>query len=123
MLDTSFCIRLLDDSDALHANAIDYYKYFLAERINIHLSTIAVAEYAVGDDPDNLPLSKMRLEVFDYFDAKKAGQFHKLIKGDKANIPQFNRRIITNDVKILATIGAKNIDAIISKDLNTTRIT
>jgi hypothetical protein len=30
----------------------------------------------------------------------------------------YNRRIITNDVKILAQIGTKKIDAIISKDVN-----
>ena len=45
MLDTSFCIRLLDDSDDLHINALEYFRFFLQEKIIIHLSTIAVAEY------------------------------------------------------------------------------
>ena len=56
MLDTSFCIRLMDDTEALHTNAMEYYRYFLREKITMHISTIAVAEYAVGDDPQNLPL-------------------------------------------------------------------
>ena len=118
MLDTSFCIRLLDNTDELHQNALQYYKYFLTEKISIHVSTIAIAEYSVVDDPANLPLDKIRLEAFDFIDAKTAGQFHKTIRGDKVNIPQFNRRIIANDVKILAQLHSKKIDAIISKDLN-----
>jgi len=51
MLDTSFCIRLMDANDELHTNALEYFKFFLQEKIIIHLSTIVVAEYAVGDDP------------------------------------------------------------------------
>lgn len=51
-------------------------------------------------------------------DAVTAGQLHKEIKGNSQNIPEYNRRIIANDVKIFAQIKTKNIDAIISKDLN-----
>ena len=118
MLDTSFCIRLLDNTDALHQNALDYFKYFLLEKITIHISTIAVAEYAVGDDPGNLPINNLQIEAFDFLDAKTAGLYHKEIKGNQSNIPNYHRRIITNDVKILAQIGTKGIDAIISKDVN-----
>jgi predicted nucleic acid-binding protein len=118
MLDTSFCIRLLDKNDALHQNALDYFKYFLSEKISIHISTIAVAEYAVVDDPANLPINNLQIEAFDFLDAKTAGLFHKEIKGHQSNVAGYNRRIITNDVKILAQIGTKKIDAIISKDVN-----
>jgi len=62
MLDTSFCIRLMDENDNLHSNALEYFNFFLQEKIIIHLSTIVVAEYAVGDNPENLPLEKV-----DYF--------------------------------------------------------
>lgn len=118
MLDTSFCIRLLDKADTLHQNALEYFKYFLLEKISIHLSTIAVAEYAVGDDPANLPVNNLQIEAFDFLDATTAGIFHKEIKGNQSNIPGYHRRIITNDVKILAQIGTKKIEAIISKDVN-----
>ena len=40
MLDTSFCIRLLDKNDALHQNALDYFKYFLTEKITVHIRRI-----------------------------------------------------------------------------------
>jgi predicted nucleic acid-binding protein len=118
MLDTSFCIRLMDQADPLHQNALDYYKYFLTEKISLHVSTIVIAEYAVGDDPANLPLNNLQIETFDFLDAIAAGQFHKEIKGNSHNIPEYNRRIIANDVKIFAQIKTKNIDAIISKDVN-----
>jgi predicted nucleic acid-binding protein len=117
MLDTSYCIRLMDNTDPLHQHALDYFKYFLNEKISMHVSTIAVAEYAVGDDPRNLPLDKIRLESFDFRDAETAGLFHKTVKGNQSNIANYNRRIITNDVKIIAQVRTKSIDAIISKDI------
>lgn len=118
MLDTSFCIRLMDKNDILHQNALDYYKYFLNEKISMHISTIVVAEYAVGDDPANLPLDNMQIESFDFVDGKTAGLFHREIKGNQANIIGYNRRIIANDVKILAQIQNNKIEGIISKDVN-----
>jgi predicted nucleic acid-binding protein len=121
MLDTSFCIRLMDKSDPLHQNALDYYKYFLTEKITMHISTIAVAEYAVGDDPANLPLNNLQIETFDFLDGETAGSFHKELSGNSNNIEGYNRRIIANDVKILAQIKTKKIDAVISKDLNSLR--
>jgi hypothetical protein len=96
----------------------NYYKYFLSERITMHISTIVIAEYAVGDDPANLPLSNFQIESFDFIDGKLAGLFHKEIRGDQANIQGYNRRIIANDVKILAQIQNKKIEGIISKDVN-----
>jgi predicted nucleic acid-binding protein len=118
MLDTSFCIRLMDKNDSLHQNALSYFKYFLAAKITIHVSTIVIAEYAVGDDPTNLPLSNLQIEAFDFMDGKMAGIFHKQIKGDKENVHGFNRRIIANDVKILAQIHNKKVEGIISKDIS-----
>ncbi len=44
MLDTSFFIRLLNDEDVLHSNAVGYFKYFLENEINLKVSTISIAE-------------------------------------------------------------------------------
>jgi predicted nucleic acid-binding protein len=121
MLDTSFCIRLMDKNDALHQNALDYYKHFLTEKISVHISTIVIAEYTVGDDPANLPINNLQIEAFDFLDAKTAGLFHRQIIGDKANVSGYNRRIIANDVKILAQIQNKGIEALISKDLQSVK--
>jgi len=32
MLDTSFCIRLMDENSDLHSNALEYFKFFLQEK-------------------------------------------------------------------------------------------
>lgn len=117
MLDTSFCIRLMDKNEALHIHALEYFKYFLSEKITMHISTIAVAEYAVGDDPAHLPLHNLQIEAFDFKDATQAGIFHKALRGNQHNIQGYNRRIIANDVKMLAQIAVKKINAIISKDI------
>lgn len=117
MLDTSFCIRLMDGEDPLHQNALTYFRYFLVEKIAIHLSTIAVAEYAVGDDPSNLPIDKLQLEAFDFRDAATAGLLHRELIGQKTNVEGYNRRIIANDLKILAQIKTRSIDSIITKDV------
>jgi len=74
MLDTSFCIRLMDVNSDLHSNALEYFKFFLQEKIVVHISTIVVAEYAVGDDPQNLPLNNLQIETFDFRDAATDGR-------------------------------------------------
>lgn len=117
MLDTSFLIRLMDENEPLHNNALEYFKYFLENKITMHVSTVAVAEYTVCDDPENIPVNYIQIEAFDFRDGVTAGHFHRVISGDKNNIPDYNRRIIANDVKILAQIRTKQIDAIITKDL------
>lgn len=122
MLDTSFCIRLMDANDPLHLQALEYFKYFLQEKIIIHLSTIVTAEYAVGDDPQNLPLDNLQIETFDFRDAVTTGQFHRELFGNKTNIKGYNRRVVANDVKILAQIKNRGIPAIISKDVQSNQI-
>ena len=121
MLDTSFCIRLMDNTDSLHQNALDYYKHFLTEKVTMHISTIVVAEYAVGDDPNNLPLNNLQIESFDFLDAGVAGNFHRIIKGNQDNVEGYSRRIVANDVKILAQIQTKKIEGIISKDIKSVK--
>ena len=56
LLDTSFIIRLLSESDELHNNAVTYFKYFLEHGIDMKFSTISIAEYCVigkGIEPGN----------------------------------------------------------------------
>lgn len=41
LLDTSFFVRLLNDADALHTNAMNYFKYFLEQDMIMKVSTIS----------------------------------------------------------------------------------
>ncbi|MCG2760946.1 MAG: hypothetical protein L6407_07015 [Candidatus Delongbacteria bacterium] len=104
MLDTSFCIRLLNPEDKLHFNAKNYFKYFLEHNIVMKLSTIAVAEYCAGGSIKELPLEKVRIVPFNIDHAEKAGKFAKIIF-QKNNLTQDKlkpRAIIPNDTKLFA---------------------
>lgn len=117
LLDNSFCIRLLKSDDEYHQNAIEYFEYFLENKIELYLSTIVVSEYAVGDNPDNLlALNVFRLLEFDYSDAKTAGSFFLELKENKELRESEQRKVIINDLKLFAQIHNRQIDAYISKD-------
>lgn len=58
LLDTSFFIRLLNEEDPLHNNALGYFRYFLEHDFVIKISTIAIAEYCVRGEVSELPLKK-----------------------------------------------------------------
>lgn len=104
LLDTSFFIRLLNDEDPLHKNARDYYKYFMDHGIEVHISTISIAEYCVKGDIHELPLRNVQIVPFNLNHAKQAGKFaeaiftQKNITGEELN----PRAIIPNDSKLFA---------------------
>lgn len=116
LLDTSFCIRLLKSNDTLHQNAKDYFKYFLEKKIEIYLSSIVVAEYAVKDDPANLPLEFVKIIPFDFFDGKTAGEFHSILIDHKDQTVNIERNVIKDDCKLMAQLFNRNIQGYITKD-------
>jgi len=79
LLDTSFFIRLLNDEDELHENALSYYKYFLENDIVLKVSTISIAEYCVFGKLEDLPLKDIQIVPFNLIHAKKTGEFAKII--------------------------------------------
>jgi predicted nucleic acid-binding protein len=116
LLDTSFCIRLLKKDEQLHKNALEYFEYFLEHRIELYISTIAIAEYSVKDDPVNLPLKTMKIIPFDYFDGKTAGEFHSILIEQKNKIQNIDRNIVKDDCKLIAQLYNRKIDGYITKD-------
>lgn len=87
LLDTSFFIRLLNEEDPLHNNALGYFRYFLEHDFVIKISTIAIAEYCVRGDVSQRA-GKMIAEV--YAEKKRRG----------ATIAP--RAIVPNDTKMFA---------------------
>jgi predicted nucleic acid-binding protein len=71
LLDTSFFIRLLNDEDPLHQNALGYYKYYLENEIPLKLSTISIAEYCVKGSMEDLPLKNVQVIPFNLNHAEK----------------------------------------------------
>ena len=74
LLDTSFFIRLLNEEDPLHENALGYFKYFLEHDFVIKISTIAIAEYCVRGEISELPLKNMLIVPFNFDHAQRAGK-------------------------------------------------
>lgn len=104
LLDTSFFIRLLNDEDYLHENALGYFRYFLEREITLKVSTITIAEYCVLGSLTDLPLINLQIVPFNLPEAEKAGEFaNAIFKEKKAIISDLHpRAIIPNDAKLFA---------------------
>lgn len=110
LLDTSFLIRLLSESNPLHEIAIHYYEYFLQEGNEMKVSTISIAEYCVKGSVDELPLRNLKVVPFNINHAIVAGKFAKIVfeqKRSKSIIFE-NRNIIPNDSKLFAQAHCEN---------------
>ena len=104
MLDTSFLIRLLKEDDSLHASAKEYFQYFLENNYVLYVSTVAVAEYCVRGELNQLPFECVRVVPFNLDHAEKAGDYaHTLYQAkDKGQYKPEQRLIIPNDTKLFA---------------------
>ncbi|MDR2152044.1 MAG: type II toxin-antitoxin system VapC family toxin [Helicobacteraceae bacterium] len=116
MLDTSFLILLLKEGEQFHSNCLDYWKYFLENNIDIYISTIAISEYSVKDDPYCLPLESMRILSFSFNDAALSGKIHNRLIAHIKSHDRKERNIVINDIKLLAQTVANNIDTLITGD-------
>ena len=64
LLDTSFFLRFLKETDSLFTNADGYYRYFLEKDFPMIISTISIAEYCVGGNINELPLKDLQILPF-----------------------------------------------------------
>ncbi len=120
LLDTSFFIRLLNDDDPLHLNAVNYYKYFLEKEIVLKVSTISIAEYCVLGDISELPLKNIQILPFNLKEAEITGRFAKIIFEEKKNnnLKLRPRAIIPNDSKLFAQAHSdKSITDFVTSDV------
>ena len=83
LLDTSFFIRLLNEEDSLHLNALGYFRYFLEHDFIIKISTIAIAEYCVRGEVNELPLKNMLIVPFNFDHAQRAGKMIAEVYAEK----------------------------------------
>lgn len=119
LLDTSFFIRLLNVSDNLHKNAVDYYKYFLENDFDLKLSTISIAEYCVKGKIDELPLKNVQILPYNLNHALKTGVFASFIfsQNKVSDEKLFPRAIIPNDSKLFAQAETEiSIDFFVTSD-------
>ena len=108
LLDTSFCIRLLNEKDPLHENVVGFYRHFLDAGYRLKLSTISVAEYCVRGALDELPLRNLEVLPFNLGHSVKAGEFARTVFENRGQLDLSNRLIIPNDNNIFAQAHSEN---------------
>lgn len=103
LLDTSFFLRLLDESDPLCKNAEGYYRYFLQNDIPMMVSTVATGEFCVKGSLSELPMKDLQIVPYNLPHSVKAGEFAEILF-DKRNAGELevDRIVIPNDVKMFA---------------------
>ena len=102
LLDTSFFIRLLNEQDPLHENALGYYRYFLEKEFALKTSTISIAEYCVKGEIDELPMQDLQIVPFNISHSVRAGKLAAIVFQHKDTLNLPDRRIIPNDTKLFA---------------------
>ena len=107
LLDTSFLIRLVNQNDTLHKSTLEYYKYFLEKKFTLKISTIAIAEYCVKGDVQELPLREIQILPFNFNHAVKAGNLARIVFENRNSFDNFDRKIIPNDSKLFAQAEAE----------------
>lgn len=123
LLDTSFFLRFLNDSDPLFKNADGYFRYFLEKEISMMISTISIAEYCVGGDLHELPLRNLQIVPFNLNHSKKTGEFAKIVFQHKRSLKLRERNIIPNDSKLFAQADCeKAINYYLSSDSESLKI-
>jgi len=123
LLDTSFFLRFLNESDPLFKNADGYFRYFLQKEITMMISTISIAEYCVGGDVHELPLRNLQIVPFNLDHAKKTGEFAKIVFLNKNRLKLKERNIIPNDTKLFAQADIdKSIEFYLSSDSESFKI-
>ncbi len=124
MLDTSFLIRLLKENETLHTNAKAYFKYFLDQNISMLCSTIAVAEYCVKGNIEELPLPKLKLSPFNITHAIKAGEIARILfeQRRQGSLQLTLRDIIPNDSKLIAQTIVEKVDGYVTCDIESQKL-
>lgn len=123
LLDTSFFLRFLNDSDPLFKNADGYFRYFLQEEITMMISTISIAEYCVGGDVHELPLKNLQIVPFNLDHSKRTGEFAKIVFQNRKNLNLKERNIIPNDTKLFAQADTeKAVEFYLSSDAESFKI-
>jgi hypothetical protein len=123
LLDTSFFLRFLNDSDPLFKNAVGYFRYFLQKEITMMISTISIAEYCVGGDVHELPLKNLQIVPFNLDHSKRTGEFAKIVFQNKGKLKLQERNIIPNDTKLFAQADCeKAVEFYLSSDTESQKI-
>ncbi len=118
LLDTSFLITLVNPERQHHEAATAYYREALQRNVPLHLSTIVISEFQVGQPIDSLPLHNFVVLPFNFDHAVQAGHFFRWLRGDGAQT-QGQRGTVKDDLKLIAQADCEAIPFLLSADEQT----
>jgi predicted nucleic acid-binding protein len=118
-LDTSFLISFADPSRPHHAVALEYFRHCLAKSTPMWISVVAAGEFEVRQPVSDLPLQNFRIQPYNLPHAIRAAALFRALQ--KAPVPpaEETRRVIINDLKIIAQAEEDQIPVILTEDANT----
>lgn len=125
LLDTSFFLRFLNDTDPLFKNADGYFRYFLQEEISMLISTVSIAEYCIGGNIQELPMKNLQIIPFNLNHAQRTGEFAKVAFRERknGNLQIGERKIIPNDTKLFAQADCeKTVEFYLSSDTESLKV-
>ena len=119
-LDTSFLISFADPSRPHHAIAVDYFRHCLAQRIPMWISVVAAGEFEVKQPVSDLPLQNFRIQPYNLPHAIRAAALFRSLRAENSHSSVDDaRRIIINDLKIIAQAEEEKISIILAEDAST----
>lgn len=118
-LDTSFLISFADPQRPNHQVAVDYFRHCIANRIPMWISTIAAGEFHVRQSFTDLPLHNFHILPFNLPHALKAGELFNRLNSTPSSAQGDSRRIIINDLKLIAQALEDRIPIILTEDETT----
>ena len=118
-LDTSFLISFADPTRPHHAVALEYFRHCLAQSIPMWISVVAAGEFEVGQPVSDLPLQNFRIQPYNLPHALRAAALLRALQENSAQHAEEARRVIINDLKIIAQAEEEKIPIILTEDGNT----
>lgn len=117
LLDTSFLITLVDDRRQHHAVARAYFEQALQQGVPMHVSTIALSEFAIRQPITDLPLQCLLIVPFNVSHAALAGRLAaELLPSRDAGD---DRTATRADLQLIAQASVEHIPYVLTEDRKT----
>ena len=105
LLDVSFLAAFVDAGRPHHPAAMAFYRYCVAQRVPLFLSTVVAEQFARRQPVTDLPLGTMRVLPYNLPHAVKAAEL-----GGPADAP-----LAVDDLRLLAQAAVENIAFVLSE--------
>lgn len=110
LVDTCFLISLVNDDDAQHQSAEEYFRHFLSSDVELYMSMITLSEFQQRQQPEIIE----NFQLISFGINEVAAQHKHFGRSDVSGLSSEQKVLVKDDVKILATVLAHEIEAVAS---------